>query len=228
MADTPNVVSVTGIAKFFPGVVALEDVDFSLRKGEIHALMGENGAGKSTLIKVLTGVEHPDKGLIELDGKPVHVRSPQHAQELGISTVYQEVNLCTNISVAENIMLGHEPRRFGSIHWKKMHALASQAIQRLGIDVDVTQPLGNYSVAIQQMVAIVRALEIGSANVLILDEPTSSLDIQETNRLFEVMHRLKQEGIGIVFITHFMDQVYQVADRITVLRNGKLVGTFDT
>ena len=180
MADPPNVVSMTGIAKFFPGVVALEDVDFSLRKGEIHALMGENGAGKSTLIKVLTGVEHPDKGTIELDGKPVQVRSPQHSQELGISTVYQEVNLCTNITVAENIMLGHEPRRFGSINWKKMNDLARQALKRLGIDVDVTQPLGNYSLAIQQMVAIARALEILSAKVLILDEPTSSLDIHET------------------------------------------------
>src|SRR5215216_3630135 len=192
MDNTPSLVTMQGIAKSFPGVVALEGVDFSLRKGEIHALMGENGAGKSTLIKILTGVEQPDKGTIELEGKPVQVRSPQHSQELGISTVYQEVNLCTNISVAENIMLGHEPYRFGSIHWKKMNDLASQAIKRLGIQVDVAQPLGNYSVAIQQMVAIARALEISSANVLILDEPTSSLDIQETNRLFEVMRRLKR------------------------------------
>ena len=227
MADAPNVVSMTGIAKFFPGVVALEDVDFSLRKGEIHALMGENGAGKSTLIKVLTGVEHPDKGVIALDGKPVQVRSPQHSHELGISTVYQEVNLCTNITVAENIMLGREPRRFGSIHWKKMNELAGRAIMRLGINVDVTRPLGNYSIAIQQMVAIARSLEILSAKVLILDEPTASLDIHETNRLFEMMRKLKSEGIGIVFITHFLDQVYQIADRITVLRNGKLVGTYD-
>src|SRR6476661_5867331 len=121
----------TGISKYFPGVVALEDVDFSLRKGEIHALMGENGAGKSTLVKVLTGVERPDKGSMELDGKPVQVRSPKHAQELGISTVYQEVNLCSNISVAENIMLGREPRRFGGIHWKKLNELASQALSRL-------------------------------------------------------------------------------------------------
>ncbi|HEU5091893.1 MAG TPA: sugar ABC transporter ATP-binding protein, partial [Nitrospira sp.] len=173
-------------------------------------------------------VEHPDKGAIELDGRPVQVRSPQHSQELGISTVYQEINLCTNISVAENIMLGHEPRRFGSIYWKKMNGMASQAIKRLGIDIDVTQPLGNYSVAIQQMVAIARALEILSTKVLILDEPTSSLDIHETNLLFDVMRKLKSEGIGIVFITHFLDQVYQIADRITVLRNGKLVGTFDT
>jgi galactofuranose transport system ATP-binding protein len=228
MADIQSLVNMKGIAKSFPGVVALEDVDFSLRKGEIHALMGENGAGKSTLIKILTGVEHPDKGSIELEGKPVQVRSPQHSQELGISTVYQEVNLCTNISVAENIMLGHEPHRLGSINWKKMNDLAGLAIKRLGIDVDVTQPLGNYSVAIQQMVAITRALEILSAKVLILDEPTSSLDVHETNLLFEVMRKLKGEGLGIVFITHFLDQVYQIADRITVLRNGKLVGAFDT
>lgn len=228
MADSQNVISMKGIAKSFPGVVALEGVDFSLRQGEIHALIGENGAGKSTLIKILTGVEHPDKGSIELEGKPVQVRSPQHSQDLGISTVYQEINLCTNISVAENIMLGHEPRRFGSINWKKMNELASLAIKRLGIDVDVSQPLGNYSVAIQQMVAITRALEILSAKVLILDEPTSSLDIQETNLLFDVMRKLKSEGLGIVFITHFLDQVYQIADRITVLRNGNLVGTFET
>src|SRR6266496_4702335 len=227
MADAQNIVKMQGIAKSFPGVVVLENVDFSLRKGEIHALMGENGAGKSTLIKVLTGVEHPDQGFIELEEKHVQVRSPQHSQQLGISTVYQEINLCTNISVAENIMLGHESRRFGSINWKKMNDLASQAIKRLGIDVDVTQPLGNYSVAIQQMVAIARALEIASAKVLILDEPTSSLDIHETNLLFDVMRKLKSEGIGIVFITHFLDQVYQIADRITVLRNGKLVGAFD-
>ncbi|MCA9975504.1 MAG: sugar ABC transporter ATP-binding protein, partial [Anaerolineales bacterium] len=227
MIDEKNIVKMLGIAKSFPGVVALEDVDFSLRAGEIHALMGENGAGKSTLIKVLTGVEQPDTGTIELDGKLVQVRSPQHSQELGISTVYQEVNLCTNLSVAENIMLGHEPRRFGSIHWRKMNELARKAINRLSIDVDVTQPLGNYSVAIQQMVAITRALEILSAKVLILDEPTSSLDIHETNLLFDVMSKLKNEGLGIIFITHFLDQVYQIVDRITVLRNGKLVGTYD-
>src|ERR1051326_6752404 len=138
MADSQNIVRMQGIAKSFPGVIALEDVDFSLRKGEIHALMGENGAGKSTLIKVLTGVEQPDKGMIEVDGKVVQVRSPQHSQELGISTVYQEVNLCTNISVAENVMLGREPRRFGSIDWRKMNELARKAIHRLSIDIDVT------------------------------------------------------------------------------------------
>lgn len=228
MKDIPNVVKVQGITKSFPGVIALEDVDFALRTGEIHGLVGENGAGKSTLIKILTGVEQPDKGAMELGGKHVQVRSPQHSQELGISTVYQEVNLCTNISVAENIMLGHEPQRFGSIDWRKMNEVAQNAIHRLSLNIDVTQPLGSYSVAIQQMVAITRALEVLSAKVLILDEPTSSLDIHETNLLFEVMRKLKDEGLGIIFITHFLDQIYQIADRITVLRNGKLVGTFET
>ena len=227
MANENEVVKMSGIAKTFPGVVALEDVDFSLRRGEIHALVGENGAGKSTLIKVLTGVEQPDKGTIELNGELIQVRSPQQSQELGISTVYQEINLCTNISVAENIMLGREPYRFGSIHWQKMNEMAREAINRLSIDVDVTQPLENYSVAIQQMVAITRALEILSAKVLILDEPTSSLDIHETNLLFDVMRKLKNEGIGIIFITHFLDQVYQISDRITVLRNDAVTAIDD-
>lgn len=229
MTDANDLILImNGVSKTFPGVTALEDVDFSLKRGEIHALVGENGAGKSTLIKVLTGVETPDSGSIELDGKLVQVKSPQHSQEIGISTVYQEVNLCTNISVAENIMLGHEPHRFGSIDWKKVNVAAKQALKRLDIDIDVTQPLGNYSVAVQQMVAIARSLEITSAKILILDEPTSSLDVYEANQLFSVMQKLKGEGIGIIFITHFLDQVYQVSDRITVLRNGKLVGTYDT
>ena len=222
------VLTMSNISKFFPGVTALDNVGFSLKRGEIHALLGENGAGKSTLIKVLTGVEHPDSGKIELNGETIQVRSPQHSQEIGISTVYQEVNLCTNISVAENIMLGREPHRFGSIDRKKMNEMASQAVGRLGIEVDVTQMLGTFSVAIQQMVAIARALEISSAKVLILDEPTSSLSVHETEQLFDVMRKLKSEGMAIIFITHFLDQVYEVADRITVLRNGKLVGTYDT
>lgn len=222
------ILRMTDISKSFPGVTALDGVDFALKRGEVHALVGENGAGKSTLIKALTGVEHPDRGTIELDGKPVLVRSPQHSQEIGISTVYQEVNLCTNITVAENIMLGFEPHRLGSIDWRRTNALAKQALTKLDVDIDVTRPLGNYSVAIQQMVAIARSLEIASAKILILDEPTSSLDVHEANRLFELMEKLKGEGIGIVFVTHFLDQVYQVADRITILRNGKLVGTYET
>ncbi len=222
-------ISMCGINKAFPGVQALENVNFDLRYGEIHALMGGNGAGKSTLIKVLTGVEHPDSGKILLEGKEVNVRSPLHAQSLGISTVYQEINLCPNLTVAENILIGRQPMRLGRIDWKAMNAQASEILLRvLGMDIDVTRTLGTYSVAIQQMIAIARALEIESAKVLILDEPTSSLSVHETEQLFQVMTKLKNENVGIVFITHFLDQVYRIADRITVIRNGKLVGTFDT
>jgi simple sugar transport system ATP-binding protein len=229
MAESNNyLVTMEAISKSFPGVQALEDVDFALKRGEIHALVGENGAGKSTLIKVLTGVERQDTGTITLDGKEIQVRSPQHAQLLGISTVYQEINLCPNLTVAENILIGREPRKAGRVDWRTMNARAKQILQGLDIDIDVTQTLGSYSVAIQQMAAIARALEISSAKILILDEPTSSLDVHETTQLFEVMRKLKNEGMGIVFITHFIDQLYEVADRITVLRNGKLVGTYET
>lgn len=229
MAEPDNtILAMAGIHKAFPGVQALEDVDFTLRRGEVHALVGENGAGKSTLIKVLTGVEHPDTGTITLNGKQIQVKSPQHAQDLGISTVYQEINLCPNLTVAENILIGREPHRFGSVDWRAMNALARKYLRRLDIEIDVTQTLGSFSVAIQQMVAIARAVEVSSARILILDEPTSSLDAYETAKLFEVMRKLKDEGVGVIFITHFLDQVYEVADRITVLRNGKLVGAYDT
>jgi simple sugar transport system ATP-binding protein len=229
MAESQDfILTMKGISKAFPGVQALEAVDFELQRGEIHALVGENGAGKSTLIKVLTGVERQDTGAITLEGKEVFIRSPQHAQDLGISTVYQEINLCPNLTVAENVLIGREPRKLARIDWKTMNARASQILQGLDVDIDVTQTLGSYSVAIQQMAAIARALEIASAKILILDEPTSSLDAHETEKLFQVMRKLKSEGLGIIFITHFIDQVYAVSDRITVLRNGKLVGTFDT
>jgi len=229
MAESDQVIlTMTGISRAFPGVQALQDVDFNLRRGEIHALMGENGAGKSTLIKVLTGVEAPDTGVINLDGKEVQVKSPQHAQDLGISTVYQEINLCPNLTVAENILIGREPRRAGRIDWKRMNAEAREILLRLDVDIDVTRTLGSYSVAIQQMAAIARALEIASAKILILDEPTSSLDAYETSQLFGVMRKLKSQGTAVIFITHFIDQVYEIADRITVLRNGKLVGVYDT
>jgi len=222
-----TLISMQGISKAFPGVQALAQVDFTLYSGEIHALMGENGTGKSTLIKVLTGVERPDAGVITLNGQKIQVKSPLHAQELGISPVYQEINLCPNLTVAENILLGREPRRFNSIDWRKLNQKARQILQRLDIEVEVTQSLGMYPVAIQQMVAIARALEI-SARVLILDEPTSSLSAHETTKLFQVMRKLKSEGMGIIFITHFINQVYEISDRTTVLRNGKLVGTFET
>lgn len=229
MSDTNiPLLSMQGVSKAFPGVQALENVDFDLKKGEIHALVGENGAGKSTLIRIITGVERPDSGTLALNGETLHVKSPQHAQTLGISTVYQEINLCTNLSVAENILIGREPRKWGRIDWRAMQAKARQILQHLDVDIDVTKSLGDYSIAVQQMVAIARALEISSAKILILDEPTSSLDTHETEKLFQLMQKLKNEGLGIVFITHFINQIYAVTDRITILRNGKLVGTYQT
>jgi monosaccharide-transporting ATPase len=222
-----EIVIMKGIDKYYPGVQALANVDFTLRRGEVHALVGENGAGKSTLIKVLTGVDQPDAGTVMLNQQKTTIRSPQHAQALGISTVYQEVNLCSNLSVAENILIGRETMRWGSIDRKATNSRAKEILQRLDIDLDVTQTLGSCSVAIQQMAAIARALEISSAKILILDEPTSSLDIHETEQLFNVMRKLKSEGVAIIFITHFLDQVYEIADRITVLRNGTLVGTYE-
>ncbi|PKN94096.1 MAG: sugar ABC transporter ATP-binding protein [Chloroflexi bacterium HGW-Chloroflexi-6] len=224
-----NILIMEGISKTFPGVHALDDVSLTLRKGEILCLVGENGAGKSTLMKILTGVDQPDSGRIIFDGKEIQAKSPQHAQALGISTVYQEVNLCPNLTAAENILLGREPHKMGGIDWAKTNALASETLKGLlGVEIDVTKALGSYTVAIQQMVAIARALYIASAKVLILDEPTSSLDVNETEQLFKVMRKLKSEGVGIIFITHFMGQIYEISDRITVLRNGKLVGTYDT
>lgn len=214
------------ISKSFPGVQALKHVDFCLHKGEIHALVGENGAGKSTLIKVMTGVEKPDEGRMVFDGNEVRIRSPQHAQNIGISTVYQEVNLCSFLSVAENLLLGREPRRLGFIDWKAMYQRAEEIMQDLNIDIDVKAPLATYSTAIQQIIAIARALEISSAKVLILDEPTSSLDAHETELIFNVMRKLKDSGVGIIFITHFINQIFEVSDRITILRNGSLVGTY--
>ena len=228
MTEIENeIVNMKGISKSFLGVQALCDVDFSLKNGEIHALVGENGAGKSTLIKILTGVEQPDEGVITVNQQRVSFRSPMHAQEFGISTVYQEVNLCPHLSVAENILIGREPHKFGFIDRKAMNNSANAIMQGLGVEMDVAQPLGACSVAIQQMAAIARALEISSAKVLVLDEPTSSLDTNETEQLFSVMRKLKDKGVAIIFITHFLNQIYEIADRITVLRNGKLVGTYD-
>lgn len=210
----------------FPGVKALDKVDFNLRAGEIHSLLGENGAGKSTLIKCLTGVNQMDSGTILLDGKEIHPQSPQDAIDLGISTVYQEVNLCPNLTVAENIFVGRQPMRHRQIDWKEINRRAKELMSRFHLDIDVNRPLSYYSTAIQQMVSIARAVDI-KAKILILDEPTSSLDENEVQLLFEVMRDLKKEGMGIIFITHFLDQVYAVSDRLTILRNGHLVGAYD-
>jgi monosaccharide-transporting ATPase len=222
MGEQSPVLEMTGIRKVFPGVVALDGVDFRLFPGEIHALMGENGAGKSTLIKTLTGVYEIDGGEIKLGGEPVRISGPLAAQQVGVSTVYQEVNLCTNLSVAENIFIGREPRRFGKIQWGKMRQRAAELLARLDLDLDVSVPLSSYSLAIQQMVAIARAIDV-DARVLILDEPTSSLDTAEVEQLFRVMRRLKESGVAILFVSHFLDQIYEISDRLTILRNGQLI-----
>jgi monosaccharide-transporting ATPase len=212
-----------GISKTFPGVRALDNVDLTLNAGEVHALLGENGAGKSTLIKVLTGALIADTGEIRLDGKPVHIHTTADAQALGISTVYQEVNLVPTMTVTKNLTLERQSRRRGIISWRKSREMARQRLKRLNLDIDVEKPLGAYSVAIQQLIAIARALE-EDTRLLVLDEPTASLDAAETQLLFQIIRDLKAQGIAIVFITHFIDQVYAISDRITVLRNGRLVG----
>ncbi len=214
------------IYKSFPGVLALQGVDFTLCEGEIHALMGENGAGKSTLIKVLTGVYEKDEGQIFLKGidKAVLIRSPQDAQKMGISTVYQEITLCPNLSVAENLYIGRGSGVYQN--WKKMNEDADKILESLDIPAKATQQLSSCSIAIQQMVAIARAVDM-DCRVLILDEPTSSLDEQEVEKLFGLMRDLKARGVGIIFVTHFLDQVYEVCDKITVLRDGKLVGEYE-
>ena len=219
------VLEMRGICKYFPGVKALQNVDFTLRQGEIHALMGENGAGKSTLIKVLTGVYEKDGGEIFIEGHEgaVSIRSPQDAQNAGISTVYQEITLCPNLTVAENMYIG---RTKGALtNWKKMNEGAGKLLEALDIPAVPTQQLGSCSIAVQQMVAIARAVDM-DCKVLILDEPTSSLDEQEVEKLFKLMRDLKAKGVGIIFVTHFLDQVYEVCDRITVLRDGQLVGEY--
>lgn len=213
------------INKYFPGVKALSNVDFTLRKGEIHALMGENGAGKSTLIKVLTGVYQNDGGEISVDGENITIRSPQDAQNSGISTVYQEITLCPNLTVAENMFIGREGGFF--VRQKSYEKRADEILSELGIPARGSQILGSCSLAVQQMVAIARAVDM-NCKVLILDEPTSSLDDKEVNVLFKLMRDLKARDVGIIFVTHFLEQVYEVCDRITVLRNGELVGEYLT
>ncbi|MFD2767465.1 sugar ABC transporter ATP-binding protein [Micromonospora eburnea] len=227
MTPSRPVLTMTGISKSFPGVRALDNVDFRLFPGEVHALMGENGAGKSTLIKVLTGVYGTDQGTVTLDGEQVSFTGPMQATAAGVSTVYQEVNLCTNLSVAENIFIGREPRRLGAVRWGEMRRRARALLARLDLDIDVNAQLGSYSLAVQQMVAIARAIDI-KARILVLDEPTSSLDAGEVAQLFRVMRQLRDDGIAILFVTHFLDQVYGITDRITVLRNGQLVGEYAT
>lgn len=223
--ENETVLTLRGISKEFPGVKALSQVDFTLRKGEVHALMGENGAGKSTLIKVLTGVYEKDAGIISLEDNEIHIHSPQDAQNAGISTVYQEITLCPNLTVAENMFIGRT--KGPMVPWSQYNRRATELLNSLGIPARATQELSSCSLAVQQMVAIARAVDM-QCKVLILDEPTSSLDEKEVAMLFQLMRDLKSRGVGIIFVTHFLDQVYEITDRITVLRNGELVGEYLT
>ncbi|HEX7028251.1 MAG TPA: sugar ABC transporter ATP-binding protein [Gammaproteobacteria bacterium] len=215
-----------GLCKRFPGVVALDNVDLPLHAGEVHALLGENGAGKSTLIKVLTGAYQRDGGIVEFQGNPIEPKTPADAQRLGISTVYQEVNLLPNLSVAQNIFLGREPKRYGFVDNRQMRRKSAALLSRFDLDIDVFRTLDSYSIAVRQLIAIARAVDM-SARVLILDEPTASLDDREVEKLFTILRQLKSNGTAVLFITHFIDQVYAISDRITVLRNGARVGTFE-
>ncbi|GAA3762917.1 sugar ABC transporter ATP-binding protein [Salinactinospora qingdaonensis] len=220
-------VHMSGIVKEFPGIRALDGAGLRLNPGEAHALLGENGAGKSTLIKVLTGVHRPDAGHISIAGNPTDIAGPLDAERNGIATVYQEVNLCPNLSVAENVLLGREPRGLLGIASRRMNRRAAELAAEMELDLDVTRALGEYPIAVQQLVSILRAIDL-DARVLVLDEPTSSLDRGEVRMLFDLVERLRSRGVAILFVTHFLDQVYELCQRMTVLRNGHLVGEFTT
>lgn len=227
-ADNAPVVEMTGITVEFPGVKALDDVRFRMYPGEVHSLMGENGAGKSTLIKALTGVYSINQGTIVVSGHKKHFAGTGDAEQSGIATVYQEVNLCTNLSIGENVMLGHEVRGPLGISWRRTHEAARRALATVGLDrFDTRLPLSSLPIAMQQLVAIARATVI-DAKVLILDEPTSSLDENEVAKLFEIIRKLRDSGVAILFVSHFLDQVYEISDRLTVLRNGGYIGEYRT
>ncbi len=217
------IVQMSGISVAFPGVRALDGVDFRLFPGEVHALMGENGAGKSTLIKALTGINQLAAGTITVSGEPYHSSGPEDAEAAGISTVYQEVNLCGNITVAENIMLGHEIRKGPFIDWRATRKVSTELLKRMHLDIDPRSQLSSHTIAVQQLCAIARAL-VTDARVLILDEPTSSLDRDEVAELFTIIRELRDEGVAILFVSHFLDQIYEISDRMTVLRNGRFIG----
>lgn len=226
MTEHPSIVlAAAGITKTFGNHTALDGVDIAFHRGEVHALLGENGAGKSTLIKILTGAYIPDGGTITVDGEAVNFNTPQQAQTLGIGTVYQEVNLLPNMTVIDNLFIGRQPtNRFGLVDKRRMEREAREILATYGLDIDVKAELSTFSVAVQQIIAIARAVEL-SGKVLILDEPTASLDRSEVEKLFGIVRQLRDRGLAIVFITHFLDQVFELSDRVTVLRNGRLVGT---
>ncbi|MEU4546287.1 sugar ABC transporter ATP-binding protein [Nonomuraea dietziae] len=217
-----EILRVEGLRKRFPGVLALDGVDLSLRTGEVHVLLGENGAGKSTLIKMLSGAYHPDEGRILLDGQPVEVRTAGDAQRLGIATIYQEFNLVSELTVGENLALGRPPRRFGFIDVKTMHRQARELLDRVGLDLDPRRKIGTLGIARMQMVEIAKALAL-NARVLIMDEPTAVLTTSEVDKLFSIVRQLRDQGVAIVFITHHLEEIAQIGDRVTVLRDGRSV-----
>jgi len=221
-APPEPLLAMEGITKTFPGVLALDGASLRVARAEVHALIGENGAGKSTMIKILTGVYRRGGGTVRLEGQPVDFPSPQAAQRGGVSTIYQEVNLVPLRSASENIFLGREPKRWGLIDWRRMNAQARELLARLGVHIDVTRPLGSFNVAVQQMVAVARAVSFRS-KLVIMDEPTSSLDDREVATLFGVIRQLKREGVSVVFVSHRLDELYAVCDRVTVMRDGKTV-----
>ncbi len=210
------------ISKAFPGVVALVNAHLRVNRGEVHALVGQNGAGKSTLIKILTGAHRRDSGTILFDGRAIDFQTPQQAQNNGISSIYQEINLIPFRSVAENVFMGREPRRWGIINWRKMHAETAALLQRLSVSIDVTQPLMNYNIAIQQMVAIARAISFES-KLVVMDEPTSSLNEREVETLFTIIRQLKADGVSVIFVGHRLDELYAICDQVTIMRDGQTV-----
>ncbi|HEX2207950.1 MAG TPA: ATP-binding cassette domain-containing protein, partial [Longimicrobium sp.] len=222
----PDILRMEGIVKRFAGATALDGVNFTLRRGEVHALVGENGAGKSTLIKIMTGAYHRDGGRIWLEGEPVDFKTPADAQAAGVIAVHQEIHLLSYRSVAENVFLGREPRRWGMVDWARMRTETGELLQRLGLAIEPTAVLGALSTAQQQMVAIARGVSLG-ARVLVLDEPTSSLAEREVSILYDLIRQLQAQGTAIVYISHRFDELYAVCDRVTVLRDGRLVGTHD-
>lgn len=216
--------AMSGIKKHFGGVPALRRASLEIEPGEVHALIGQNGAGKSTLIKILTGLYRRDEGDIEFAGAPSHLTSPREAQETGIATIYQELNLVPLRSVSENVVMGQEPRSLGFlINWPEAHRRTREILSRFGIDIDVTAPLGSYSTAIQQLVAIARAVSM-DAKLVIMDEPTSSLDSSEVEILFSVVRELKSSGVSVLYVSHFLDELFQICDRVTIMRDGQTVG----
>jgi monosaccharide-transporting ATPase len=224
--ERPLLLNMDSITKIFPGSIALDEAHLRVATGEVHAVVGQNGAGKSTLMKVLNGAYPRDGGSIKFDGREVAFASPQQAQTNGVSTIYQEINLVPLRSVAENIFMAREPRRFGLINWAKMNRDSREILARLNVFIDVRQPLMSFNVAIQQMVAIARAVSFES-KLVIMDEPTSSLDEREVATLFEVIRGLRESGVSVIYISHRLDELHQVADRITILRDGKTVAERD-